>query len=122
MPYPTISPWILAPRFRACSHSSRISTAAPSPITKPSRSLSNGRLAVAGSSLRSDSACGGVGSMLAGYGLRGLLVGIITSLLAWLVWSWFTYAIGVTIFGGTARYAELLRTIGFAHGPLMLRL
>ena len=28
----------------ACSHSSRISTAAPSPMTKPSRSTSNGRL------------------------------------------------------------------------------
>ena len=32
-----------APRPRACSHSSRISTAAPSPMTKPSRSTSNGR-------------------------------------------------------------------------------
>ena len=33
-----------------------MTTAAPSPITKPSRSLSNGRLAVFGSSFRSDSA------------------------------------------------------------------
>src|SRR6266480_7658769 len=47
---------IVAPRARARSHSSRITTAAPSPITKPSRSRSNGRLAVLGSSLRSDSA------------------------------------------------------------------
>ena len=55
-PYPTSSATILAPRASARSHSSRITAAAPSPITKPSRSLSNGRLAVVGSSLRSDSA------------------------------------------------------------------
>ncbi len=36
----------------ACSYSSRISVAAPSAITKPSRSASNGRLAPSGSSLR----------------------------------------------------------------------
>ena len=41
---PSTSPRIVAPRAAACSHSSRISTAAPSPITKPSRSTSNGRL------------------------------------------------------------------------------
>src|SRR5215218_6712451 len=34
---------MVAPRSRARSASSRISTAAPSPITKPSRSASNGR-------------------------------------------------------------------------------
>ena len=33
-----------APRFFACSSSSRTTMPAPSPITKPSRSLSNGRL------------------------------------------------------------------------------
>ena len=46
----------MAPRFFACSYSSSTITPAPSPITKPSRSLSHGRLAVAGSSLRVDSA------------------------------------------------------------------
>src|SRR5208337_796515 len=45
-----------APRRRACSSSSRIRMPAPSPITKPSRSLSQGRLARAGSSLRVESA------------------------------------------------------------------
>ena len=34
-----------------------MTTPAPSPITKPSRVASNGRDAVSGSSLRSDSAC-----------------------------------------------------------------
>src|SRR5215470_1909580 len=39
-------------RFVACSRDSRIRMPAPSPTTKPSRSASKGRLAVAASSLR----------------------------------------------------------------------
>src|SRR5579862_650628 len=45
-----------APRFFANSYSSRIRMPEPSPRTNPSRSLSKGRDAVAGSSLRSESA------------------------------------------------------------------
>src|SRR5262245_19630257 len=45
-----------APRRRANSYSSRISTPAPSPTMNPSRSRSKGRLARSGSSLRVDSA------------------------------------------------------------------
>src|SRR6266550_5692641 len=47
---------MVAPRAFASSYSSRISTPAPSPTMKPSRSLSNGRLARSGSALRVDSA------------------------------------------------------------------
>ena len=47
---------MVAPRARACSYSSKTTTPAPSPNTKPSRSLSQGREAVAGSSLRVDRA------------------------------------------------------------------
>ena len=42
------------PPRSACSRDSRTTAAPPSPSTKPSRSLSNGRLAPAGSSLRVD--------------------------------------------------------------------
>src|SRR5438045_430625 len=45
-----------APRRRAASSSSRTTTPEPSPITKPSRSLSKGRDAVSGWSLRVDRA------------------------------------------------------------------
>src|SRR6266849_5178195 len=55
-PYPTNSARITAPRRLACSSSSRITTPAPSPSTKPSRSRSNGRLARVGSSFRVESA------------------------------------------------------------------
>src|SRR5690349_4044281 len=47
---------MLAPRFFAASSSSSTTMPAPSPITKPSRSLSNGRLAFSGSLLRVESA------------------------------------------------------------------
>src|SRR6476659_7005362 len=45
-----------APRRCACSSSSRMTTPAPSPMMKPSRSLSNGRQAVEGLSFCVDSA------------------------------------------------------------------
>ena len=48
-PYPEISQYIFAPLFLACSYSSRISIPAPSPITNPPLSASNGIEALAGS-------------------------------------------------------------------------
>ena len=50
-PYPTISAKILAPRACACSNDSTTTIPAPSPITKPLLSLSNGIEALIGSSL-----------------------------------------------------------------------
>lgn len=43
-------PYILAPRVRALSYSSKNNTPEPSPITKPSRSTSKGREASFGES------------------------------------------------------------------------
>ena len=47
-PYPATSPYIFAPRFIACSYSSNTTTPAPSPITNPLLSLSNGIEALKG--------------------------------------------------------------------------
>src|SRR6476646_3491781 len=66
MPPPISSAYILAPRALACSYSSSTSTPPPSPSTKPSRSLSQGRDAVWGSSLRVDSARAAAGLGTAG--------------------------------------------------------
>ncbi len=52
---PATVPYGRAPRAWACAADSTTSTTAPSPNTNPSRSASNGRLACAGASLRSDS-------------------------------------------------------------------
>jgi hypothetical protein len=40
-----------------------------------------------------------------------------STLLGWLVWSGVTYLIGDKMFGGTASWGELLRTLGFAKTP-----
>ncbi|HEX2190311.1 MAG TPA: YIP1 family protein [Longimicrobiaceae bacterium] len=57
------------------------------------------------------SASGGIGAIIGG--LVGAVVG-------WLVWSGITYLVGTRLFGGTADWGELLRTIGFAQSPGVL--
>ena len=54
--------------------------------------------------------------------IGGLLSGIIGALIGWLIWSLLTYFIGTSLFGGTATYGELLRTIGFANSPGVLNI
>lgn len=74
------------------------------------------------------SICSGIGGaisqVLTGQGLGGVGIGLIggsfSALISWLVWSFITYFIGTKVFGGTASYGELLRTIGFADSPSIL--
>ncbi len=47
----------------------------------------------------------------------GILIG---SLISWLIWAGITYLIGSKLFGGTATWGELLRTLGFAQAPGVL--
>jgi hypothetical protein len=53
-------------------------------------------------------------------GGSGILFGAISALLGWLLWAGITYLIGAKLFGGTATWGELLRTIGFAQTPGVL--
>lgn len=57
----------------------------------------------------------------AGGMIGGLIFGVIAAVVGWLVWSFLTFWIGTKVFGGTATYGELLRTIGFAQSPGVLR-
>lgn len=57
----------------------------------------------------------------AGGAIGGLIMGILLAVLGWLLWSFLTYWIGTNLFGGTATYGELLRTLGFANSPGVLR-
>jgi hypothetical protein len=50
----------------------------------------------------------------------GIFAGVISALLGWLLWAGITYLIGAKLFGGTATWGELLRTIGFAQTPGVL--
>jgi hypothetical protein len=52
--------------------------------------------------------------------VAGLVFGVLSSLLAWAVWSFVVYFVGTRMFGGTATYGELLRTLGFAQTPQIL--
>lgn len=62
--------------------------------------------------------CAAVGSL--GIGLVGAVFSAASALLGWLVWAGITYVIGDKIFGGTATWGELLRTLGFAQAPGVL--
>jgi hypothetical protein len=59
--------------------------------------------------------CSALGGWNAGIG--GILGGLIGALLGWLLWAGITYVIGEKVFGGTATWGELLRTLGFAQSP-----
>jgi len=60
----------------------------------------------------------------AGGGLAGLLAGTLGSLLLWYVWAYLTFWIGTRLLAEPqtrATYGEVLRTIGFATAPGILR-
>ena len=50
----------------------------------------------------------------------GLVGGLVSALVFWFIWSFVTYFIGTKVFGGTASFGELLRTIGFSNSPGVL--
>ncbi|MGD8360487.1 MAG: YIP1 family protein [Gemmatimonadota bacterium] len=62
----------------------------------------------------------GVGAI--GEGLSSVIFAPVGALLGWLIWAGVTYLIGAKIFGGTATWGELLRTLGFAQSPGVLYL
>jgi len=67
------------------------------------------------------SVAGGIGM---GEGVRGLVLGTVAGLLGWVVWAWLIYFIGTRWLPQPETRAdtgELLRTIGFATSPGILR-
>lgn len=56
----------------------------------------------------------------AGGGLFSVVGAAAAALGGWLVWAGITYLIGDKLFGGTATWGELLRTLGFAQAPNVL--
>jgi hypothetical protein len=62
--------------------------------------------------------CAAIGNAAGGGG--GAIAALISALVGWLVWSGVTYVIGDKLFGGTATWGELLRTLGFAQSPGIL--
>ena len=65
----------------------------------------------------------GIGYLSVG-GISGLIAGIIFALIGWGLWALITYWIGTTLFRTPqteADWGQLLRTLGFAQSPGMLR-
>ncbi len=50
----------------------------------------------------------------------GVFMALVGAFVSWLVWSGLTYLVGTKLFGGTADWGELLRTLGFAQSPGVL--
>jgi len=73
----------------------------------------------------------GIGAGIAGLAAKGglwfvwgLFIGVITSIVGWLAWSFSAYILGTKVFKGpetSATWSELLRTIGFSNSPGILR-
>lgn len=53
-------------------------------------------------------------------GVVGAVQNAVAEIVAWLVWAGITYLVGAKLFGGTASWGELLRTLGFAQAPGLL--
>jgi hypothetical protein len=56
----------------------------------------------------------------AGSGGLGMVMAAIMAVIGWGIWAAVTYVVGDKIFGGTATWGELLRTLGFAQAPGLL--
>lgn len=70
------------------------------------------------------SIAGGIGSGIQG-GILGVFVGTIGALIGWLIWAGLTYLIGTKILPEPqtrADLGEMLRTIGFASSPGLIRI
>jgi hypothetical protein len=64
------------------------------------------------------------GLSMSGLGARGLMVGTISALIGWLAWATLIYVLGARLLPEPqtrADVGELLRTIGFASAPGVLR-
>ncbi len=70
------------------------------------------------------SVAAGIGSA-GGAGLKGLLFGALTALVAWYIWAFLTYVIGTKLLPESqteADVGQLLRTTGFSSSPGLLRI
>ena len=72
------------------------------------------------------SLAGGIGSVgLGSGGLAGIVVGGLAALIGWVIWAFLTYIIGTRLLAEPqtrADVGELMRTLGFAQAPGLVRI
>lgn len=64
----------------------------------------------------------GIGELLSGEGILSIMIGVISALFSWFIWSFITYFIGTKIFRGIANFGEMLRCLGFSNSPGVLNI
>ena len=52
--------------------------------------------------------------------VASVLVGMVSGMIGWLLWSGVSFLVGTRAFGGDSTFAEMLRVIGFAFAPLAI--
>jgi hypothetical protein len=75
-----------------------------------------GQALSSGTSTPGATAAGGAGIVI------GLIAGVTVALIGFAIWTAIVYFIGTSLFGGTATWGEVLRTVGFANSPGVLRI
>ena len=69
---------------------------------------------------------GGIGSLgLGATGVGGIIAGSLAALLSWIIWAFLTYFIGTRLLPEPQTHAnvgQLMRTLGFAQSPGLMRL
>ncbi len=63
--------------------------------------------------------CNGIGGMAIA-GAKGLIIGLLSGVIGWLLWSVVIFLIGVKVFKHTSDMGKLLRCLGFAYSPYVL--
>jgi hypothetical protein len=98
----------------------RLEAAVYEEVEADRRATPQALLVVALSSLAGGLGLGGI----SGYDPRGLVIGTVASLIGWLAWATLIYLVGVRLLPESqtrADVGELLRTIGFASAPGIVR-
>lgn len=65
---------------------------------------------------------GGITAALGGSFIGSFLSTLLNAYIGWLVWAAVTYFVGTSFFGGQATMGEMLRVLGFAQAPGILRI
>lgn len=61
-----------------------------------------------------------IGSFIGPTTIGTAILGGVWALIGFFIWAWLAYFIGTRVFGGTADYGELIRTLGYAYTPNIL--
>jgi hypothetical protein len=103
---------------------SQLDTSLYEEVERDTTQTNNALIVVVISALASGigSAIGAVSNPQAGNAVLALVAGLVGAVVAWAVVTGFIYLIGTRLFGGTATWGEVMRTVGYANAPGVLNI